>query len=91
MALATGVKVFILHWAMESPISSTYSSKTQIKLAQGAMFFRSTHGGSETSDWSPTLQKDTKKIRTEQKEVAMRIKKSLKLFPIKVFLHTAKD
>ena len=55
------------------------------------MFLRSTHGGSETSNRSPALHKDTKKISPEQKEVGMRIEKSLKLFPIKVFLHTAKD
>ena len=70
---------------------STYFSKTQIKLAKGTMFLRSTHGGSETSNRSPALHKDTKKISPEQKEVGMRIEKSLKLFPIKVFLHTAKD
>lgn len=91
VAPATGVKVFRLHWALESPTPAPNFSKTQIKLAKGTMFLRSTHGGSETSNWSPTLQKDTKKIRPEQKEVGMRIKKSLKLFPIKVFLHTAKD
>ena len=55
------------------------------------MVFRSTHGESETSWTGVQLQKDTKKIRPEQKEAGMGIKKSFKSFPIKVFLHTAKD
>lgn len=91
MALATGVKVFRLHWALESPTPAPTFQKLRLSWPRELCFLEAPMVGLKQVTGAQHFTKIPKKISPEQKEVGMRIEKSLKLFPIKVFLHTAKD